>query len=74
MLIPAVGVYEDATGAMEDSSIIDQRVTAHSAIHLLTSYDTDHDESCSFKGPRFRHRRSVVPTTRTEANSLVETD
>jgi hypothetical protein len=39
MLIPTVGVYEDTTGTMEDSPVIDQGISAHSAIHLLTSCD-----------------------------------
>ena len=64
VLIPAVGVHEDTTGTMEDGSVIDQRISAHSAIHLLTSCDADHDARCSFQGPRFRYRRSVVPTTK----------
>jgi hypothetical protein len=50
VLIPAVRVYEDATGAMEDSSIIDQWISAHSAIHLLTSYAIGHAEPCLSKG------------------------
>jgi len=37
MLIPAVGVHEDTTGTVEDSSVMNQWISAHSAIHLLTS-------------------------------------
>jgi hypothetical protein len=74
MLVPAVGVHKDATGTMEDSSVIDQRISAHSAIHLLTSYDADHDDHCSFEVLGFRHRRSVVPTTKGEANLWLEID
>jgi hypothetical protein len=74
MLIPAVGVDKDATRTMEDSSIIDQRISAHSAIHLLTSYDADRAEPCSFEGSRFRHRDSGLAATGSEANYLVKTD
>ena len=51
VFIPAVGVYEDTTGTMEDSSVINQWISAHSAIHLLTSCDIAHAEPCLFKGP-----------------------
>ncbi len=50
MLIPAVGVYVDATGTMEDRSVVYQRIPAHSAIHLLTSYDTGHENLALSKG------------------------
>jgi hypothetical protein len=68
MLIPAVGVHEDTTGTMEDSSVINQWISAHSAIHLLTSYDIAHAEPCLFKGPRSVHRRSAVAATKNEPN------
>jgi hypothetical protein len=51
MVIPAVGVYEDTTRTVEDSSVINQWISTHSAIHLLTSYDVTHEELCLFKGP-----------------------
>jgi len=51
VLIPAVGVYEDATGTVEDGSVVYQWVTAHGAIHLLTSYDTDHMNFALSKAP-----------------------
>jgi hypothetical protein len=68
MFIPAVGVYEDTTGTMEDNSVINQWISAHSAIHLLTSYDIAHIEPCLFTGSRFVHRRSGVAATKSEAN------
>jgi hypothetical protein len=40
MFIPAVGVYEGTTGAVENNPVINQWIPAHSAIHLLTSYDS----------------------------------
>jgi hypothetical protein len=39
MLIPTVGVYKDTTGTMENNSVKKQWISAHSAIHLLTSCD-----------------------------------
>jgi hypothetical protein len=39
MLIPTVGVYEDTTGTMKNGPVINQRISAHSAVHLLTSCD-----------------------------------
>jgi hypothetical protein len=47
MLIPTVGVYEDTTGTMENSPVINQWISAHSAIHLLTSYDITHEKFAS---------------------------
>jgi hypothetical protein len=37
VLVPAVGVYEGTTRTMEDSPVINQWVSAYSAIHLSTS-------------------------------------
>jgi hypothetical protein len=68
MLVPAVGVHEHTTGTMEDSSVINQWIPAHSAIHLLTSYDIARAEPCLFKGPRLVHRRSGVAATKSESN------
>jgi hypothetical protein len=39
MLIPTVGMYKDTTGTMENNPVINQWISAHSAIHLLTSCD-----------------------------------
>jgi hypothetical protein len=47
MLIPTVGVYKDTTGTMEDSPVINQWISAHGAIHLLTSYDITHKKFVS---------------------------
>jgi hypothetical protein len=68
MLIPAVGMYEGAAGAMEDSPVINQWISAHSAVHLLTSYDIAHVEPCLSEGPRFVYWGSGVAATKSEAN------
>jgi hypothetical protein len=39
MLMPTVGVYKDTTGTMENDPVKNQWISAHSAIHLLTSRD-----------------------------------
>jgi hypothetical protein len=39
MLIPTIGMYKDTTGTMEDNPVKNQWISAHSAIHLLTSCD-----------------------------------
>ena len=46
VLIPAVGVYKGTTGTMENSPVVNQWVSAHSATHLLTSYDITSKEFC----------------------------
>jgi hypothetical protein len=74
VLIPAVGVYEDTTGTMEDSSVIDQWISAHGTIHLLTSYDFAHVEPCLFKGHGFTHRRSGIAGTKSQANLRSQID
>jgi hypothetical protein len=68
MLIPAVGVHKGTTGTMEDSPVIKQWISTHSAIHLLTSYDITPEEPCLFKGPKFVHWHSGVAATKSEAN------
>jgi hypothetical protein len=68
VFIPAVGVYEDTTGTMEDNPVINQWISAYGAIHLLTSYDITHQEPCLFKELRFARRRSGIALTKSKAN------
>jgi hypothetical protein len=49
MFIPAVGVYEGTAGTVKNNPVVNQRISAHSAIHLLTSYDVTHEEPCPVK-------------------------
>ena len=49
VLIPAVRVYKGATGTMENDPVINQRISTHNAIHLVTSYDITPEESCLFR-------------------------
>jgi hypothetical protein len=63
MFIPAVGVYKGTTGTVENNPVINQWISAHSAIHLLTSYDVTQGKPCLIKGHGlahscFQHRRS----------------
>lgn len=74
MLIPAVGVHEDTTGAMEDSSVINQWISAHSAIHLLTSYSITHQEPWFFKCPRFVHGLVGIVLTKSKASFRLDID
>ena len=74
VLIPAVGVYKGTTGTMENNPVINQWISAHSAIHLLTSYDITPEELCLFKGPRFVHWHFRIPVKKSKANFLLDVD
>ena len=74
MFIPAVGVHKGTTGTMENSPIINQWISAHSAIHLFTSYDITTEELRFFKEPRFVHRHFRYPLKKSKANFLLDID
>jgi hypothetical protein len=69
MLIPAVGVYKDTTGTMENNPVIKQWISAHSAIHLLTSYNIA-PQKLRFSGdPDLSASIPRIPMKKNEVNS-----
>jgi hypothetical protein len=71
MFIPAVGVYKGTTGTVENNPVINQWISAHSAIHLLTSYDVTHDERCLVKEPRPGHCRFTYDHNERQSELLI---